>query len=402
MNKTARRVRSRNSAVLCLIGVFIFGLGYLFGHGNLQLDKNYVPHLVKRELGKPKDVDFDLFWDVYSRVQDESLHSATAQTTLYGAISGAVSALNDPYSTFLTPEETKLFLSDLSGQVEGIGAEIGKRNGVPVVIAPIDGSPAAQAGLKKGDNIIAIDGQSTENMSLDAAVLKIRGAPGSQVKLTVLREGEEKTREITITRAAVAVKDAEWQVTRGVMVVRARQFGDSVDNDLEQVAAEMKSKKITKLIIDLRDNPGGLLDKAVAALSEFLPADKVAVKQVEKDGSIEELKTSGSPIIPDARAIVLVNGGSASASEIFTGAFQDHKRGQVIGEKTFGKGTVQALEELKGGSSLKLTVAKWLTPSGREIDKGGIEPDITVPMSQEDYDAGRDPQLDRAFVEINR
>ena len=402
MNKTTRRVRSRNSAILCLIGVFIFGLGYLFGHGNLQLDKNYVPHLVKRELGKPKDVDFDLFWDVYSRVQDESLHSATAQTTLYGAISGAVSALNDPYSTFLTPEETKLFLSDLSGQVEGIGAEIGKRNGVPVVIAPIDGSPAAQAGLKKGDNIIAIDGQSTENMSLDAAVLKIRGAPGSQVKLTVLREGEEKTREITITRAAVAVKDAEWQVTKGVMIVRLRQFGDSANSDLEQIASDMKSKKITKLIIDLRDNPGGLLDKAVAALSEFLPADKVAVKQVEKDGSIEELKTSGSPIIPDARAIVLVNGGSASASEIFTGAFQDHKRGQVIGEKTFGKGTVQALEELKGGSSLKLTVAKWLTPSGREIDKGGIEPDITVPMSQEDYDAGRDPQLDRAFVEINR
>ena len=401
MSKNARRIRSRNSAILSLVGVFVFGLGYLFGHGNLQLEKNYVPHLVKRELGKPKDVDFSLFWDVYSRMQDESLHSATAQTTLYGAISGAVSALDDPYSAFLTPEETKLFLSDLSGQVEGIGAEIGKRNGVPVVIAPIEGSPAAQAGLKKGDNILSIDGQSTEKMSLDAAVLKIRGAPGSLVKLTILREGEDKTRDITITRAAVAVKDAEWQVTRGVMVVRVRQFGDSIDNDLEQIAGEMNSKKISKLIIDLRDNPGGLLDKAVTALGDFLPAGTVAVKQVAKDASVEELKTEGSPVIPDTRAVVLVNDGSASASEIFAGAFQDHKRGLVLGEKTFGKGTVQALEELKGGSSLKLTVAKWLTPKGREIDKNGIEPDIVVPMSQEDYDVGRDPQLDRAFVEIN-
>ncbi len=396
------RHRARNGAILSLIGAFVFSVGYLFGHANLRLEKNYIPRIVNRDLGRPENADFGLFWDVYNRIQSESLRTIDAKTTLYGAIAGAVDSLEDPYSTFLTPEETKLFLADLSGKVEGIGAEIGKRNGVPVIITPIEGSPAAKSGLKKGDKILYIDGDATDKMSLDEAVYKIRGEKGSQVKLTILRDNEDKTREIVVTRDEVTVQDAQWGVEKGVMVVRIRQFGDTIESDLAQAKEQMAAKQATRIIIDLRDNPGGLLDKAVAALSDFLPQGKIAVKQVGRAGATEELKTSGEPILQDNKTVVLVNDGSASASEIFAGAFQDHARGTVIGTKTFGKGTVQVLEDLPGGSSLKLTVAKWLTPNGREIDKTGVAPDITVDLTEEDYNAGRDPQLDRAFLEINR
>lgn len=402
MNKRNSKHRARNGAILSLIGAFIFSIGYLFGHANLRLEKNYIPRIANRDLGRPQDADFGLFWDVYNRMQSESLHAVDAKTTLYGAIAGAVGSLEDPYSTFLTPEETKLFLADLSGKVEGIGAEIGKRNGVPVIITPIEGSPAAKAGLKKGDKILLIDGEATDKMSLDEAVYKIRGEKGSQVKLTILRDNEDKVREIVVTRDEVTVQDAQWAVEKGVMVVRVRQFGDTIEDDLKQAKDQMVAQKVSKMIIDLRDNPGGLLDKAVAALGDFLPQGKVAVKQVGRAGETDELKTSGEPILQDNKTIVLVNEGSASASEIFAGAFQDHARGVVIGTKTFGKGTVQVLEDLPGGSSLKLTVAKWLTPNGREIDKTGIAPDVMVELTEDDYNAGRDPQLDRAFLEINR
>jgi carboxyl-terminal processing protease len=400
MNRKIKHTRAKKRIILVLLGVFIFSLGYLLGHGNLQFEKNRLPRLVKQNLGQPKDIDFSLFWDVYNKINKEGLHKLDAQKSLYGAISGAVASADDPYSTFLTPEETKLFMDDLSGKVEGIGAEIGRRNGIPMVITPIEGAPAAKAGLKKGDKIMAIDEQSTDKMSLDIAVLKIRGKKGTQVKLTILRENEDKTQDITITRDEIVVEDVDWRVERNVAVIRIRQFGDSVDSDMAKISSEIKAKKIDRAIIDLRDNPGGLLDKVVTILGDFLPNDTVAVKQVSRDGQTEELKTDHTPSLQDVKIIVLVNDGSASASEIFAGAVQDQKRGLILGVKSFGKGTVQLLENLKGGSSLKLTVAKWLTPAGREIDKNGISPDITVEMTDKDYDAGRDPQLDQAFIEI--
>ena len=402
MGQKVKSTSARNKVLLAFLGVSIFVLGYCLGYGNLQFGKNHLPRFIKQSAGRPNDIDFSLFWDVYNKINNKGLRELDTTQSLYGAISGLVASTDDPYATFLTPEETKLFLDDLSGKVEGIGAEIGRLNGVPMVITPIEGAPAAQAGLKKGDKILAIDGQSTEKMPLDVAVLKIRGKKGTQVTLTVLREGENRTQDIVITRDEIIVEDASWRTEGGVAIIRVRQFGDSVDGDLSKISGEIITKSIDRVIVDLRDNPGGLLDEVVAALGDFLPDDSVAVKQVSRDGQYEEIKTDRVPILRDVKLIVLVNDGSASASEIFAGAVQDQKRGLVVGAKSFGKGTVQLLEELRGGSSLKLTVAKWLTPSGREIDKNGIIPDIVVEATEEDYNASRDPQLDRALVEITK
>ena len=402
----ARRGAAKYRFLAAFLGVLLFGLGYLFGHANLKLDEHYIPRLVKKDVGRPNDVDFSLFWDTYQKISSESLDQIDAQEALYGAISGLVDSLQDPYSTFLTPAEARALLDDLAGKLEGIGAEIGRRNGVPVVITPLDGSPAEQAGLRKGDEIMAIDGQSTANLSLDAAVLKIRGEKGTTVKLTILRGNEDAPREITITRDEITVQDVEWHIDGSgsdkVAVVRIRQFGDSVSSQLQQVATDVQNQGITRVVIDLRDNPGGLLDKVVETLGFFLPRDSVAVKQISRGDQTEELKTTTYSTLKDVTLAVLVNEGSASASEIFAGAIQDNKRGVIVGTRTFGKGTVQSLEELRGSAALKLTIAKWQTPSGREINQNGIEPDIAVALSEDDSNAGRDPQLEKALVEVRR
>lgn len=387
------------TAVLALV---IFSIGYLFGHANLQLDSRYIPRLVNKDLGKPSDISFGLFWDVYNELTQDYLKNVDSKKALYGAISGLVNSLDDPYSSFLTPEESKSFRDDLFGKLEGIGAEIGRRNGVPAIIAPLEGSPAEKAGLKSGDKILAVDGEYTENLSLDEVVSKIRGKKGTEVKLTILGVGEKDPKEVKIVRDEIEVQDVTWQQKNDVAEIRIRQFGDNSFAQFRKIADEIKSKKISKIIIDLRNNPGGLLDSGVETAGYFLPKDSVIVKQQPKNGTTEEIKSTNDQIFKDEKVIVLVNKGSASASEIFAGAIQDHSRGKIIGEKTFGKGTVQIYKDLDLGAALKLTIAQWLTPNGRTIEENGITPDIEITRSDEDIDADKDPQLDRARVEINK
>lgn len=383
-----------------LLALVIFAFGYLFGHANLQLDERYIPRLVSTDLGKPSDVNFGLFWDVYNELNSSYLKGMDSEKALYGAISGLVSSLDDPYSSFFTPDESRSFRNDLFGKLEGIGAEIGRRNGVPTIIAPLSGSPAEKAGLKSGDKIVAVDSEYTDNMSLDAVVLKIRGKKGTEVKLTILSPNEKDPREVKIIRDEIEVQDVTWEQKNDVAIIKIRQFGDNSTGQFAKVANEISSKNLSKIIIDLRNNPGGLLDSAVQVVGYFLPKNSVVVKQQPKDGKVEEIKTTGEQKFQNQSIIVLVNKGSASASEILAGAIQDHKRGKVIGEKTYGKGTVQIFKDLESGAALKLTIAQWLTPNGKDIEANGITPDIEIQRSDEDIDLGKDPQLDRALQEI--
>lgn len=387
------------TTVLLLVA---FAFGYLFGHANLQLDKRYIPRLVNTDLGRPKDVNFGLFWDIYNEVSQSYLKPMDAQKALYGAINGLVNSLEDPYSSFLTPEESASFKNDLGGKLEGIGAEIGRRNGVPAIIAPLEGSPAQKAGLKAGDKIIAVDNVYTENLSLSEVVLKIRGKTGTQVTLKILRQGEKDPRDVAITREAINVEDVSLEIKDSTAIVKIRQFGDNSFSQLESVAKEIKAKNIKYIVFDLRNNPGGLLDKSIDMLNVLLPKNSVVVEQKPKTGAVEKMSTTRDPILTDEKIVVLVNAGSASASEIFAGAVQDYNRGTIIGEKTFGKGTVQVLRDFDLGAALKLTIAQWLTPEGRQIEATGIAPDIEVGLSEADSDSGKDPQLDRALLEVKK
>ncbi len=400
MPKKKFKISVRFGTTVLLLVAFAFG--YLFGHANLQLDKRYIPRLVNTDLGRPKDVNFGLFWDVYNEISQSYLKPMDAQKALYGAINGLVNSLGDPYSSFLTPEESASFKNDLIGKLEGIGAEIGRRNGVPAIIAPLEGSPAQKAGLRAGDKIIAVDNVYTENLSLSEVVSKIRGKTGTQVTLKILRDGDKNPRDVTITREAINVEDVALEVKNGVAIVKIRQFGDNSYSQFEKVINEIKSKNIKYIVFDIRNNPGGLLDKSIDMLSLVLPKNSIVVEQKPKEGDVEKIYTTKDPVLSDENIVVLVNGGSASASEIFAGAIQDHKKGTVIGEKTFGKGTVQVLKDFDLGSALKLTIAQWLTPQGRQIDATGITPDIEVGLSETDSDTGKDPQLNRALIEVKK
>lgn len=374
----------------------IFSAGYLLGHGNLALEKHFKIRLTNKTLFQPREVDFSLFWRVYDKVDSQYLEPLDAQKALYSAIAGLVRATGDPYSAFLDPQATKLLDEDLAGEFEGIGAEIGIHKGILTVIAPLEGSPAEKAGLRSKDQVLAINDEITMEMGLDEAISKIRGKAGTEVTLTILRGGEDKPREIKIVRAKIEVEDVEWQMDGEIAVVKIRQFGEKSEISAQDIAGEIKNKGAKGIILDLRDNTGGLLSAAVKWSGLLLPEETPVVIERSRGDKQETQKAKGPAILEGLPLVVLVNGGSASASEIVSGAVKDAGRGKIIGEETFGKGSVQTLEYLDGGTALKLTVSKWLTPKGTTIEENGIEPDETVELTDDDFEADRDPQMDRA------
>ncbi len=292
------------------------------------------------------------------------------------------------------------FKEELEGNFEGVGAEIGIRNNILTVIAPLPDTPAFKAGLKPKDMILEIDGQTTEGMGVDEAVSLIRGPQGTAVTLLVYREGQSSSKEISITREAINIKSVEWEIrSDNIAYLKIRQFNEMTMPLFNDAVLDILSRPdIRGIILDLRYNPGGYLQTAIDVSGEWING-KLVVSEKLRDGS-EILHNSTKKARLDAyQTVVLVNAGSASASEIVAGALQDWGEGVIVGEKTFGKGSIQDLNNLSDGSSLKLTVAKWFTPQGRSIDDEGIEPDVAVEMIEADYDQFRDPQLDKA-VEI--
>ena len=316
----------------------------------------------------------------------------------YGAVRGFVESLDDPYTVFMTPEEAEEFDDEIEGQLEGIGAQLEVKEGHLVVVTPIKDSPAARAGIKIGDVIYKIDDQLAEEMTFYEAVRKIRGQKGTVVALVVLRQDETEPLEFKITRSEITVDSIILEkLENDIFHLTITQFSDHSTKEFEDAVQKMLLEKARGAIIDLRGNGGGFMDAAVLMLSEFISGEKPAVVIKKRDSATNEtIETSGNARLADIPLVILVDAGSASASEIFAGAIQDYKRGAVIGEKTFGKGSVQEISDFADGASLRYTIAQWLTPLGRTIEKTGITPDREVALTDEDIKTDRDPQLEAA------
>ncbi len=334
----------------------------------------------------------DVMQTVWDLLQRDYLYKDKIKTDDAGfkSVEGMVNSLNDPYTVYYRPSSTQAFQTQLKGEVTGIGAQVEQKNGVLVIVAPLSGSPAEKAGLKPGDEILSVNGDSISNLPYEDAVSKVRGPKGSVANLHIRRSGAEM--DVAVTRDTVRISDIDIVYHGDIPVVMLRQFGQTADSDFRRLMVEVAAKKPRSIVLDLRNNPGGLLDAAGIVASVFLPAGSTYV-QIHMPKETTEEKTKDDPVFdPSVRVVVLVNGGSASASEIVAGALQDAQRATIVGEKTFGKGTVQQLVEFTDGSSLKMTIAEWMTPQGHKIDGIGVQPDVLVTA-----DPIRDVQMNRAL-----
>ncbi len=374
--------------------ILVFLMGYSVGKDGYTVKKTGIAFsVVKQSVGQPNDVDFSLFWDSWNLVKDKYVKPVDDKERLYGAVAGQVASLGDPYSAFLKPADNDRFTEELSGNFEGIGAELVQKDGMVTVVAPLEGSPAAAAGLQPDDVIVKIDGKDAP-ASLEEAVKMIRGKKGTQVKLTVARNNN--LQDISITRDVIQDKSVTYTKKDTVGIIKVSQFSGNTTQLLDESLEKAKKDGVKSIVLDMRNNPGGLLNVSVELVSRFIEPG-VVVYERGKDGQDVAENTVNVKERTTLPMVVLVNKGSASASEITAGALQDAGRAKIVGEVTFGKGSVQSIEPLKDGSSVKITIAEWLTPKKREINKVGIKPDVEVGLSEDDAKNKRDPQLDKAL-----
>ncbi|MFA6098518.1 MAG: S41 family peptidase [Patescibacteria group bacterium] len=387
------------------IGIFIiiicFFSGFYFGVWQSVNNQNNVSIVnlfnQANTFLKGTDTDASLFSKVWTTVSQKYVNKPVDDKILfYGALKGMVASLQDPYSVFLDPEETKEFNKELSGSFEGIGAEIGIKDNQLTIIAPLPNSPAAKAGLKAGDKILKIDQQDTTEMSLDQAISLIRGKKDTKVVLTVLRAGETDVKDIEITRDVIKTESVTWKMLDNkIAYIDIVHFDSDTAGDFNNLASEIILQDPKGIILDMRNNPGGYLDSAVEIAGQFVEKQTIVIEDF--GSSKKEYKSEQTAKLLNIKTAVLVNNGSASASEIVAGALQDYHRAKIIGELTYGKGSIQDYEEFTDGSSLKLTVAKWYTPNGKSINDEGITPDQQVVLTDDDYNNSKDPQLDTAI-----
>jgi len=351
-----------------------------------------------------QDVDFNQFWRVWDLLKEKYVdrNKLNDKIMFYGALKGLTESIGDPYTVYMEPILAQEFSNDLAGTFEGIGAEIGKKNDLITIVAPLADMPAEKAGLKSGDKIYAINGQSTASLAVDQAVSLIRGPKGSEVILTIFRDSFDKPQDFKIIRQAIIVKSVRTALRDdNLFIISITNFNDDTSELFKKAVREAIEKNPQGIMLDLRNNPGGYLETAIDVASEWI-ADGIIVTEQFNPGKKNEYLNRGRARLKDFPTAVLVNQGSASASEIVAGALKDYNKATIVGKKTFGKGSVQTLEGLQDSSSVKITVAKWLTPKGNNIDGQGIEPDIDVDLTPEDYEAGRDPQLEKAIEILNK
>jgi len=384
----------------------VFNLGFYFG--NESSAESRAQGVANTSLGIPQGVtDFSSFWKVWNIIDEKFVPTndevvADSQERMYGAIQGLAASLGDPYTTFFPPVESEMFESTIRGNFGGVGMEVGMRDGVLTVIAPLKDTPAEKAGVRSGDIIIAIDDELTQGSSVDESVQKIRGEIGTKVILTMMREGVEESFDVEIVRDTINIPTLDTELRPdGIFVISLYNFSAQSANLFRDALDEFIDSGSKKLILDLRGNPGGFLEASVDIASWFLPAGKVIV--MEDFGGNDENKqyrSKGYDVFDETLDfVILIDGGSASASEILAGALREHGKARLVGETTFGKGSVQELIDITPDTSFKVTVARWLTPKGNSISKGGVTPDIEVPYSLEDFEEGRDPQMEKA-VEV--
>jgi carboxyl-terminal processing protease len=384
---------------ILMTGSFLLGNSWNNSNGISDIVRHLAYAPEAKQIEAESSFNFNLYWEVWDRLKRDYVdkNKISDEEMFYGSLRGLAASVGDPYTIFMDPEEAEEFLSDMSGSFEGIGAEVGMRNDIITIIAPLSGMPAEKAGLRAGDRVYAIDGESTLGLSVDAAVKKIRGPKDSEVTLTVIRDDEEKPLDISITRGLIVVKSVKTEFRDdGILIITVSNFNDDTLSLFKVAMQEALLKNPKGIILDLRNNPGGYLDTAIAMASAWVPEGPVVIEQFA-EGRREEYFSYGGAPLQDFKTIVLINGGSASASEIVAGALRDYKRATLVGDQSFGKGSVQGLRDLSGGSSLKVTVAQWMTPGGDYIDNKGIAPDIEVELTREDINTNLDPQLDKAI-----
>lgn len=393
------------AASFAIVAVLSFAGGFIVANKNLDL-ASAVPFL-SDGLDATPDPSADLsdFWKVWNTLNTRFVqtHGSSSmpesKEKLWGAIEGLTKSFGDPYTVFMRPSDAKIFTEDISGNFSGVGMEVGiDKEGILTVIAPIKDTPADRAGIKSGDQILFIDDKSTEGMSTDEAVKLIRGDKGTTVKFRILRAGEPV--EISVVRDTINVPTINNSLDQstGVYTIALYSFTANSASLFNRALSEFRASGSHLLLVDLRGNPGGYLEAAVKIGSNFLPEGTLVVTE-DYEGNQENIehRTRGGGGVPaGTKVVILIDQGSASASEILAGALQDNKAATLIGTRSFGKGSVQELVDV-GGASLKITVARWLTPSGRSISDGGLTPDIAVERTQEDFDAGLDPQKERAI-----
>lgn len=379
-------------SILTLVAVLlVFASGFYLGSVDSSFKQNF-------EASASEPVDMESFWKVWHLLEAEYVPAddediITAEDRLWGAISGLVDSYGDPYTVFLPPKENKEFSQSISGNFEGVGMKIANKDGLLTVVAPLKDTPAQKAGVKAGDIIVEIDGENSLGMRADSAVNLIRGPKGTDVVLTIAREGEEENLEIVITRGVIMIPTVDTELRDdGVFVISLYNFNANASRLFREALQEFVLSESEMLVLDLRDNPGGFLNSAVDISSWFLPTGKVVAREDFGPYEEEKLFRSKGYDLPSEidgfKMVVLVNKGSASASEIVAGALSDHGVATVVGETTFGKGSVQELIDVTKDTSVKITIARWLTPEGKSISKDGFTPDIEV-------DRGKDEDVDR-------
>lgn len=388
---------------IILIGILFVILGIGINIGKYQALQHFP---LNTSQNKTEKIDFSLFWDVWSMLEKKYVDQSKLkpQTMYYGAIKGLVSSLDDQYTFFLTPNENKQSKEDLEGKFEGIGAQLGLKNNRIVIVAPLKNSPAEKAGLKAQDIIDKVDGKSTLNWNLQKAVNTIRGEKGTKVMLHIIRQNADF--DISIVRDQIIVPSIELEYRNNIAILKLNRFGEDTnlewDKSVNEIQKKYNSKEIKAMILDVRDNPGGFLQGAIYIASEFLPKDLLVVKQDYSDNRNDQyFKVIRDGKLQSIPLLVLINSGSASASEIVAGALRDHNRAKLLGEKTFGKGSIQEALDLEGGAGLHVTVARWILPLGSWINGKGIKADIPIKNKTEsDSENEADLQLEKALEEV--
>ena len=394
----------RKKKAILVISAFIiigasFSLGVAIGY-NQHTELEKVLGVSNQSDAIGEKVDFGPFWTVWRTVENQYAlpENIKRQEMVWGAISGLLKSLNDPYTVFFPPEEKKMFESEVRGNFEGVGMEIALEKGILTVIAPIKGTPAFNAGIKAGDKILKIDDKPTADLSVEEAVKLIRGERGTSVRLTILSKGSEKSREVTVIRDTIRVPILETEkIGSDVFVIKLYNFSERSAFEFRLGLRQFVSSGAKGLVIDLRNNPGGYLDSSVDIASWFLATGEPVLREKYRDGKERVHRSRGYNAFPNIAMVVLVNEGSASASEILAGALRDNGKAKLVVAKKFGKGSVQEVVPITPDTSLKITVARWLTPKGEDITKSGITPDYEVKMTPEDHEKKRDPQLDKAL-----
>ncbi len=401
--KLKLNLRSARLIIIVFLLVVVSGwTGFWLGTHQFQINFGQKPSIkIDRKIPVDKqDIDFSLFWDVWDRLERNYLNKEDINPAqmVFGAIQGMVASLDDPYTVFLKPPENKEVKEDLNGAFEGVGIQLGYKDDQLAVIAPLKGTPADKAGVKAGDLILKIEEEATVGLSLDEAVERIRGPKGSKVKLTLLHSGEKDSYEVEIVRDTIIVLSVEVDFlssnNQTIAHLKLMKFGDRTADEWEKAVNQIldHQPQVDGVILDLRNNPGGYLTGSVFIASEFLSSG-IIVQQEQANGFKETYSVDRQGQLLSQPLAVLINEGSASASEIVAGSLRDYQRAEIVGTKSFGKGTIQEAEDLPGGAGLHITTARWLLPSGESVDEIGLKPDIEI---KDNPETETDEELDKA------